>query len=100
MSNNSNATPVTLVRFRLGDHELTAKGRDAWALSELVKAGIEGCTPITHPGPRWSHYTWKLRKQWVAIETITEAHGGPWAGHHARYVLRSAVEIIETRETA
>jgi hypothetical protein len=91
---------ITFVRFKLGDQELTAKGRDAWALSELVKAGDNGCTPLSHPGPRWSHYTWKLRRQGVAIETVTERHGGPWAGHHARYVLRCPVEIIEIQEAA
>lgn len=95
-----NTSPVTLVRFRLADQELTAVGRDAWALSALVGAGETGCTPITHPGPRWSHYCWKLRKQGVLIETVTEKHGGPWAGHHARYVLRSRIQIIETREAA
>ena len=91
---------ITFVRFRLGDQELTAKGRDAWALSELVKAGQTGCTPIANPAPRWSHYCWKLRRQGVPIETVTEHHGGPWAGHHARFRLGCHVEIIETREAA
>jgi hypothetical protein len=92
--------PITLVRFRLGDREMIARGRDAWALAELVKAGADGLTPISRPAPRWSHYTWKLRRQGVDIETVTEAHGGAYSGHHARYVLRSPVEIIETQEAA
>ena len=29
-------------------------GRDAWALMELHRADEAGCTPIDHPGPRWS----------------------------------------------
>lgn len=95
--NNPNTAPITLVRFRLDGRELTARGRDAWALAELVTAGADGLTPISRPAPRWSHYTWKLRKQGVDIETITELHGGAYAGHHARYVLRSPVEIIETK---
>ncbi|MGA1803351.1 winged helix domain-containing protein [Rhizobium sp. HT1-10] len=70
-------------------------GRDAWALRNLVNAGSQGCTPIDHPGPRWSQYVFKLRGFGFAIETIDEKHGGQFAGSHARYVLRSQVEIIE-----
>src|SRR5262249_11021095 len=73
---------------------LTVPGRDAWALLELHRAGEAGCTPITHPGPRWSGYIHKLRKRGLRIETVTERHGGPFAGHHARYVLRSKVRLI------
>lgn len=69
-------------------------GRDAWALMMLIEAGETGCTPITRPAPRWSHYIWKLRGMGFVIETIDEPHGGPFAGHHARYVLRSKVTII------
>jgi len=68
-------------------------GRDAWALKNLIAAGKRGCTPIDHPGPRWSHYVWKLRGMGFVIETIHEDHGGPFAGTHARYVLHSVVTI-------
>jgi hypothetical protein len=37
-------------------------GRDAWALSELIKAGEKGCTPVNNPAPRWSAYVHNLRK--------------------------------------
>jgi hypothetical protein len=92
-----------LLRVRVGadgdlisTRELTLKGRFAWAASELHKAGTRGCTPIERPAPRWSHYVWRLRHDWgLDIETITEGHAGPYAGHHARYVLRSSVEILE-----
>jgi len=77
--------------------ELVGIGRDAWAFAELVKAGTEGCTPITHPGPRWSAYVRKWRVRGVNIETVHETHGGAFAGRHARYVLRSAIEVIETK---
>ncbi len=70
-------------------------GRDAWALKNLVRAGKSGCTPIDHPGPRWSHYVFKLRGRGIVIETVDEPHGGQFAGTHARYVLRSDVEIID-----
>lgn len=74
---------------------MTLIGRDAWALEELLKAGERGCTPIDRPAPRWSHYVFKLRtKHGLVIETIEEAHGGQFSGTHARYVLRSNVEIL------
>lgn len=79
---------------------ITVVGRDAWALRNLVNADAAGCTPIDHPGPRWSHYVFKLRSFGFVIETINEAHGGPFAGTHARYVLRSQVEVIENDERA
>jgi hypothetical protein len=37
-------------------------GRDAWALSSLILAGADGCTPIDNPGPRWSGYIFKLKR--------------------------------------
>lgn len=73
----------------------TTTGRDAWALGELVAAGSEGCTPITHPGPRWSAYVYTLRRErGLVIDTIRENHTGQFPGTHARYVLRSPVEIL------
>jgi hypothetical protein len=70
-------------------------GREAWALHHLVEAGDTGCTPLTTPGPRWSDYVFKCRRDGVSIETIDEPHGGSFSGTHARYVLRSAVRLIE-----
>ncbi len=69
-------------------------GRDAWALKELVMAGDKGCTPLDTPGPRWSHYVWKLKKAGVPVETIQERHGGEYAGTHARYRLAASVRIF------
>jgi len=66
-------------------------GRDRWALEELRRAGAQGCTPIDNPAPRWSAYVHNLRELGVDIETITEPHGGDFAGHHGRYVLRCGV---------
>jgi hypothetical protein len=72
-------------------------GRDAWALRELSTAGKRGCTPIDHPGPRWSGYVHKLRHcNGLLIETRHEPHKGPYPGHHARYVLLSDVELLES----
>ena len=71
--------------------DVYAKGREAWALDRLRAAGPKGCTPITEPAPRWSAYVLKLRARGVPIETIYEPHGGEFAGHHGRYVLRADV---------
>lgn len=79
---------------------VTVEGRLCWALRKLIEAGASGCTPINHPGPRWSHYTWRLRGMGFAIETIHEKHGGPFPGTHARYVLHSDVSVLEDAEVA
>jgi hypothetical protein len=55
---------------------LTVKGRDAWALLQLQAANENGCTPLDHPGPRWSGYVYNLRKAGFPIETVRESHGG------------------------
>ncbi len=74
-------------------------GRNAWALGALIHAGPVGCTPITTPGPRWSSYVHKLRHlHGLEIQTIDEEHGGPYAGTHARYILKSRVEFVEAVE--
>lgn len=70
---------------------IEVNGRVRWALEQLMESGPKGCTPIEHPGPRWSDYVFKLRKAGILVETVTETHAGPFAGHHARYVLRSSV---------
>jgi hypothetical protein len=69
----------------------TVKGRDRWALEQLMYAGQTGCTPINNPAPRWSAYVFNLRGLGIPIETITEAHSGPFSGTHARYVLKAQV---------
>ena len=88
---------IKKLKVQIGDDGpvMTVQGREAWALARLVEAGDGGCTPITHPGPRWSDYTFKLRRRGSEVETVTEMHGGPYSGHHARYVLRSPVNVIE-----
>lgn len=70
---------------------IQVKGRDAWALDRLREAGPKGCTPIDQPAPRWSAYIFNLRGLRVPIETVTEPHGGAFAGTHGRYILRARV---------
>lgn len=67
------------------------KGRDRWALQQLMQAGAKGCTPITTPAPRWSAYVHNLRKAGVQIATLHEPHGGAFPGTHGRYVLQCDV---------
>lgn len=91
---------ISFLKARIGSETKVFKGRVAWALNQLLAAGDSGCTPIDNPAPRWSDAIFKLRRDGVEIETVTEKHGGPYAGHHARYVLRSPVEVLEVREAA
>jgi hypothetical protein len=49
-------------------------------------------------GARWSGYVHKLRKAGIVIETIRETHASPFAGQHARYVLRSLITILEEKD--
>tara|TARA_R110000787_G_scaffold21236_5_gene62938 strand:+ start:1349 stop:1648 length:300 start_codon:yes stop_codon:yes gene_type:complete len=77
-----------------GEMQLSFCGRDAWALRELIKAGPNGCTPIDNPAPRWSGYVHNLRRSGVQIDTVHEKHGGPFPGHHARYVLAIPVQPV------
>jgi hypothetical protein len=75
---------------------ISPRGRDAWALGEMISSGTDGCTPITHVGPRWSHYIWKLRTVYgLDIESVEEQHGGEFSGRHVRYVLRSRVAFAD-----
>jgi len=80
-----------------GERIIRPAGRDAWALLELAEAGPKGCTPLDNPAPRWSAYVHKLRRRFgLHIETVHEAHRGAFPGTHARYVLRTPVEIVST----
>jgi hypothetical protein len=74
---------------------VTVRGREAWALRMLLAAGERGCTPIDHPGPRWSGYIHDRRKLGFVIETIRERHGGAFPGDHALHVLRSSIVILD-----
>jgi hypothetical protein len=94
---------ITGIKVRLDDTEGGGTirefvGRDAWALAELVSAGTNGLTTLERAAPRWSHYIYKLRRGGIAIETRHEPHAGNYPGHHARYFLRSQLEVIETRK--
>jgi hypothetical protein len=70
-------------------HNLTK--RATWALDELIAAGPAGISKIDYPGVNLGDAVLKCRKAGVLIQTLHEPHGGEFAGHHARYVLRSRV---------
>ncbi len=91
---SNNNKPIVEMTVRFGDRDIVLPGREAWAMDALIRAGEKGCTPIDHPGPRWSSYTHKLRNKGFVIETVTEMHSGAYAGKHARYVLHSDVTVL------
>lgn len=94
------AIPFIITTPDGADHTIVINGRDRWALECLAAAGERGCTPIETPGPRWSGYVFNLRQMGVPIETVTEPHPGPFAGNHARYVLRCVVQRLDGEEAA
>jgi hypothetical protein len=79
---------------------LAFRARLAWALLCLIDAGQTGVAPLERPAPRWSQYIALLRQRGLAIETVFERHGGPYAGRRGRYVLHSSIEIIDRQDTA
>ncbi len=86
---------IATARSLSDDRTFTIKGRNAWALLELVKAGPKGVTPIDVPGPRWSAYVHTLKRDYgLAIETLYEPHLGNFPGTHARYILRSPLQVV------
>ncbi|CAH1696802.1 conserved hypothetical protein [Hyphomicrobiales bacterium] len=87
---------VIAMRVRVGEAPaIKVIGRVAWTLNELLLAGEEGVTTLGNSALRWSDYVFKLRKKGIVIETIDEKHGGPFSGTHGRYVLRSAVDVLD-----
>ena len=70
-----------IIRVRLGNGDgliVTVRGRDAWARRELIGAGRAGVTPLENPAPRWAGYIHNLRRTGFEIETVNEAHAGPF----------------------
>lgn len=87
--------PAITFRIEPDGMPITVIGRDSWLLAELLRVGGRGLTTMMLPaGVRVSHSVYKLRRAGLIIETIDERHDGPFAGNHARYVLRSAVTVL------
>lgn len=89
-----NRATFTIHHPRGSTDRIDVLGRQRWALEQLIAEGPNGCTPFTNPAPRWAAYIHGLRALGIEIETISEQHDGPFAGTHARYVLRSYVKPI------
>ena len=91
-----------IYEIQIDDHtsEIVVSGRDRWALEQLMPSGSKGCTPIDNPAPRWSGYVHNLRQMGALVETIHEKHQGPFAGTHARYVLRCRATPQRSGEVA
>jgi hypothetical protein len=87
--------PVVCVIIEIDGHFKTIKGRAAWALSELIFAGKAGITSLERPAPRLAHYVFLLRRSGIVVETLNEGHGGPFSGHHARYILRTPLRVVD-----
>jgi hypothetical protein len=83
--------PRAMIETPHGPEPLALEPRQEWALRLLIGAGARGVSTLEVGAPRLAAYVHKLRCAGVAIETQTEPHGGPFAGHHARYRLRSRV---------
>ena len=77
------------------DEIVSTKGRESWCLAQLLSTGPKGFTTIERPAPRISHYVFQLRKRGLPVQTIDEAHGGPYRGTHARYRLDVPLAIVE-----
>lgn len=100
MTPQSDPKQILHVRIEPDGRTVTAYGRDAWCLDQLLTAGKRGITSSSNPAPRMSHYIWKLRGLGLSIETVHESHGGPYPGHHARYILRSDVTVVGEKVAA
>ncbi|MBZ0216945.1 MAG: hypothetical protein K8F25_10365 [Fimbriimonadaceae bacterium] len=77
------------------DEVLSTKGRESWALAQLIVTGPKGFTTLERPAPRTAHYVHLLRKHGLPVQTIEEAHGGTYRGTHARYRLDVPLAILD-----
>lgn len=86
------------VTFESEDGPVTValSGRKLWAFRELHSAVLKGITSLENPAPRLSGYIHGLRGDGFNIETVREPHGGPYAGQHGRYFLRSRILAVVT----
>ncbi len=84
---------IVHIEGRDGTRRTEVKGRDLWALGQLVEAGWQGITSGAYAGVRVAAHVHNLRKAGLEIETIHEAHKGAFPGCHGRYVLHSSVRV-------
>ena len=92
-------TNITLMG---GEHprSFMLSGRIGQTMHFLMQAREKGITPLEVPAIRLAAYVHSLREMGFNIDTEMEQHDGPYAGHHARYRLRSIVLRSETDKRA
>jgi len=94
---NASRKARTTVTALVAGYRFTVTGQVAKALMALVEAGTRGVTALEVAtwAYRMGAYVFTLRRlHGLVIETEHEPHDGGW---HARYVLRSSVELVEVR---
>lgn len=72
--------------------EIFASGRNRFGLEQLIKAGGTGITADQFAGVRVAAFVFNLRDMGIEIKSITEQHGGIFAGTHSRYHLDCFVQ--------
>src|SRR5687768_5083972 len=90
-----NPAPVIKIVVHDGERELRFVGREAHTLSQLIERGSKGLSSVEQIGPRISHYTMKIRRAGIVVETVKENHAGAFNGWHGRYVLHTPLRVVE-----
>ena len=85
-------------RFKIaGDDKIyEVLGQEARTLNALIAAGSGGITSLEMSSwaLRLAHYAMKLRRLGLDIETVREDHHHPVKGWHARYILKTSIQIL------
>lgn len=82
-----------------GERTVELSGRNAQTLQALITSGVNGITALEMScwAYRLAAYIHILKHQYgLDITTLREPHEG---GHHGRYILHSAVEILEVYDS-
>ena len=91
-------------RFRIvgTDRVCEVEGQEARTLEALYEAGDRGITAqeVSTWALRLAHYVMKLKRLGLSIDMEREKHGGPVAGWHGRYSLKTKIEIVASAREA
>ena len=86
---------IVRLKFKNVAETYYLRGRKAWALRMLYKAGIVGVLPTDFPAPRWSNYIFDLRQMGFTIQTVRESQWGFYTSStRTRYKLWTDVEVL------
>ncbi|WP_173088747.1 hypothetical protein [Devosia sp. 1635] len=67
--------------------------RVAWALLQLIRSGVNGCSVVTHPAPNWPEYVEAMRQQRFDIRIETMCTSDIFEESYPKYVLQSNVKL-------